>query len=131
MGRKKKKQSRPWCWYPFCFLEDYDSNDDDDLQWSLLRNRNFWGTMLVVRSHSEELSLLAGDLMGDSGCQSSPPLQEETRGIDTVWVPRKAGKSIRDFLASPRHATSLAYLCMRERSCFHCPRVYATHYTMM
>jgi len=79
MGRKKKKQSRPWCWYPFCFLEDYDSNDDDDLQWSLLRNRNFWGTMLVVRSHSEELSLLADDLTG-----VNLPLQEETRGIDTV-----------------------------------------------
>lgn len=69
MGRKKKKQSRPWCWYPFFVPtqedgggdNDGDDDDDDDPR-SLLRNRVFGSRRSAARSRGEKRS--AGDFRG-------------------------------------------------------------------
>ena len=53
MGRKKKKQMKPWCWYPFHFLIKKKIVDR-------LKGFTFYRRLKIHKKHKKEKSLFKG-----------------------------------------------------------------------
>ena len=55
MGRKKKKQMKPWCWYPFHFLIKKKKKIVDRL-----KGFTFYRRLKIHKEHKKEKSLFKG-----------------------------------------------------------------------
>lgn len=149
MGRKKKKQSRPWCWYPFCAHPRRTTTRTMMTTTTLRRRRR-------QRRH-ERSSLLRNRIFSShtfvatvrQARSNAAARRRFTRGSETIDFPGKNCETLHGeeaceccswrrrgnrYTRSPRATAPRVHLCgvrTCERSCFSPPTHTTRRYTMM